>query len=207
MRDIKIGKLGLVMMGLIILVCYLKGLEGMTVLSELLIVINCSLIIAFGYLNTKIEKMDKFKGYLFTTVLNKRKEFLNDNLMGIISISIIIQIVISLQNRIIGEYIFYLLLYIVSYSISIEKINNLQNFKIRNVLFLSWVCIVVMIGGKAFLEDIFIYENIISFYTSAGLGLGIFLITTNKKISIFKDNRSKHNIKSKIYKLGENNSI
>ncbi|MGL5378774.1 acyltransferase family protein [Clostridium sp.] len=124
--------------------------------------------------------------YLVTLILDKKKEFLNDNLMGIIGILAVVQTVISLQDKILGEYAFYVFLYIAIYSISIEKIGKLQRLKVRNILFISWLCILLRLAGKVFLDNTIIYERIIVFYTSAGLGLGIFSIFTNKNLRIFR---------------------
>lgn len=129
--------------------------------------------------------------YLVTLILDKKKEFLNDNLMGIIAILVVVQTVISLQDKTLGEYAFYVFLYIAIYSISIEKIGKLQMSKVRNILFISWLCILLRLAGKVFLDNTIIYERMIVLYTSAGVGLGIFLIFTNKNLRIF-------NRKSKI---------
>lgn len=116
--------------------------------------------------------------YLITPILDKNKEKLNNESIGIlITILIFIQVLTTyFIGTQIGIYLIYILLYITSYIVGNSVNISISNKKLYLAFGTGIISITIRLIGRALLDDTIIYNVIIVGYTQAIIAFSIFYI-------------------------------
>ena len=116
--------------------------------------------------------------YLITPILDKNKEKLNNESIGIlITILIFIQVLTTyFIGTQIGIYLIYILLYITSYIVGNSVNISISNKKLFLAFGIGIISITIRLIGKFLLDDTKIYNVIIVGYTQAIIAFSIFYI-------------------------------
>lgn len=116
--------------------------------------------------------------YLITPILDKNKEKLNNESIGILMpILIFIQVLTTyFINTQMGIYLIYILLYIISYIVGNSVNISISNKKLFLAFGTGIISITIRLIGKFLLDDTIIYNVIIVGYTQAIIAFSIFYI-------------------------------